>query len=86
MPEPLKIIVLEGDETGQELLVQACRVLDAEVLSLPQLELESYDLSLEKRRETDNAVVHDAARAMRELRLHLDGTEHILSGLMPAGA
>src|SRR3954452_9414252 len=29
---------------------------------------------------------HDPARAMRELRLHLDGTEHILSGLMPAGA
>lgn len=66
MPEPLKIIVLDGDETGQELLVQACRVLDADVLSLPQLELESFDLSLEHRRATDNEVVHEAARAMRD--------------------
>jgi isocitrate dehydrogenase (NAD+) len=66
MADPLKIIVLEGDETGQELLAQACRVLDAGVLSLPQLELEFYDLSLAKRRETNNEIVHDAARAMRE--------------------
>jgi DNA-binding FadR family transcriptional regulator len=34
----------------------------------------------------DALAAHDAARSMRELRLHLDGTEHILSGLMPAGA
>ena len=34
----------------------------------------------------DALAAHDAARAMHELRLHLDGTEHILSGLMPAGA
>jgi isocitrate/isopropylmalate dehydrogenase len=66
MPDPRKIIVLEGDETGQELLVQACRVLDPEVLSLPQLELESFDLSLDKRRRTGNEIVHAAARAMRE--------------------
>lgn len=39
MVEPLKIVVLEGDETGQELLEQACRVLDADVLALPRLEL-----------------------------------------------
>jgi isocitrate dehydrogenase (NAD+) len=60
----LKIIVLEGDETGQELLEQAVRVLDADLLGL-ELELESFDLSLEKRRETGNEVVHEAARAMR---------------------
>ena len=65
MAEALKIIVLEGDETGQELLEQSIRVLDPELLGL-ELELERYDLSLEKRRETANAVVHDAARAMRE--------------------
>jgi DNA-binding FadR family transcriptional regulator len=29
---------------------------------------------------------HDPTRAVRVLRMHLDGTEHILSGLMPAGA
>jgi len=37
-------------------------------------------------RLVDALATHDARRAMRELRLHLDGTEHILSGLMPAGA
>jgi isocitrate dehydrogenase (NAD+) len=66
MADPLRIIVLEGDETGQELLEQACRVLDSEALGLSALELESYDLSLERRRETRNEVVHEAARAMRE--------------------
>jgi isocitrate/isopropylmalate dehydrogenase len=63
--EPLKIIVLEGDQTGQELLEQALRVLDPEVIGL-EVEVERYDLSLERRRETANQVVHDAARAMRE--------------------
>jgi isocitrate dehydrogenase (NAD+) len=66
MPERLKIIVLDGDETGQELLLQACRVLDPDVLGVPQLELESFDLSLAKRRETNNEIVHEAARAMRD--------------------
>src|SRR5688572_10587108 len=62
---PLKIIVLEGDETGQELLEQSVRVLDADLLGIG-LELEYFDLSLEKRRETGNEVVHEAARAMCE--------------------
>ena len=65
MAETLKIIVLEGDETGQELLDQAVRVLDPDVLGVA-LELVNYDLSLEKRRETDNEIVHEAARAMLE--------------------
>jgi isocitrate dehydrogenase (NAD+) len=65
MPGPLKIIVLEGDETGQELLEQALRVMDPELLGL-ELALERYDLSLEHRRETGNEVVHEAARAMCE--------------------
>ena len=65
MGQPLKIIVLEGDETGQELLEQSVRVLDSSLLGL-ELELEHYDLSLEKRRETGNEIVHEAARAMRE--------------------
>jgi isocitrate/isopropylmalate dehydrogenase len=66
MPDPLKIVVLDGDETGQELLEQAVRVLDPELLGLRALELESYDLSLQARRETGNEVVFEAARAMRE--------------------
>ena len=65
MPDPLRIVVLEGDETGQELLEQAIRVLDTEVLQLP-LDLVRYDLSLENRRATNNAVVDEASRAMRE--------------------
>jgi isocitrate/isopropylmalate dehydrogenase len=56
---------MEGDETGQELLEQSIRVLDSELLGL-ELELVHYDLSLEKRRETGNDIVHEAARAMRE--------------------
>ena len=65
MADDLKIIVLEGDETGQELLEQAIRVLDPDVTGL-EAELVHYDLSLENRRETDNAVVTEAAEAMRE--------------------
>jgi isocitrate/isopropylmalate dehydrogenase len=65
MADPLKIVVLEGDETGQELLEQAIRVLDPELLGV-ELALEHFDLSLEKRRETGNEVVHEAARAMCE--------------------
>jgi len=65
MADALKIIVLEGDETGQELLDQAVRVLDPEVLGV-EIEQERFDLSLEKRRETGNEIVNEAARAMRE--------------------
>jgi isocitrate dehydrogenase (NAD+) len=60
-----RIIVLEGDETGQELLDQAIRVLDTSVTQV-EVELEHYDLSLGNRRSTNNDVVHAAARAMRE--------------------
>jgi isocitrate dehydrogenase (NAD+) len=61
----LKIVVLEGDETGQELLEQAIRVLDGDLLGV-ELELEMFDLSLQKRRSTGNEIVHEAARAMRD--------------------
>jgi isocitrate dehydrogenase (NAD+) len=61
----MKIVVLEGDETGQELLEQALRVVDPGVLGMDELELERFDLSLERRRETRNEVVHQAARAIR---------------------
>ena len=65
MADTARIIVLEGDETGQELLEQAVRVLDPSVTGV-DVELERYDLSLENRRQTGNAVVVEAARAMRE--------------------
>ena len=60
--------MLEGDQTGQELLEQALRVLDPDVLGLA-LELERFDLSLERRRATDNAVVHEAAARHARRRL-----------------
>src|SRR3954447_3459812 len=70
MPDALRIIVLEGDETGQELLDQALRVLDGDVIGI-DVDLERHDLSLEHRRATNNACVHEAARAMREAGLGL---------------
>jgi isocitrate/isopropylmalate dehydrogenase len=64
------IVVLEGDETGQELLVEALRVLDPDVVGM-QLAFEHYDLSLARRRETKNRVVHEAAAAMKRTGLGL---------------
>jgi isocitrate dehydrogenase (NAD+) len=64
------IVVLEGDETGQELLEEALRVLAPEVTGL-DVELPRYDLSLESRRSTENRVVHEAAAAVREAGLGL---------------
>jgi isocitrate/isopropylmalate dehydrogenase len=64
MPDA-RIIVLEGDETGQELLDQAIRVLDPGVTQV-DVELEHYDLSLDNRRRTNNDVVNAAARGMKE--------------------
>jgi isocitrate dehydrogenase (NAD+) len=68
--ETRTIVVLEGDQTGQELLEEALRVLAPDVIGL-ELELPRFDLSLERRRETQNAIVHDAAAAMREAGLGL---------------
>lgn len=59
------IIVLEGDQTGQELLEEAVRLLSPDVIGV-ELELARYDLSLENRRTTKNQVVRDAAAAMRQ--------------------
>jgi isocitrate dehydrogenase (NAD+) len=63
--EAKRIVVLEGDETGQELLEEALRVLQPDVIGL-ELELPRYDLSLEARRRTQNGVVHEAAAALKE--------------------
>jgi isocitrate dehydrogenase (NAD+) len=64
------IVVLEGDETGQELLEQSLRVLAPDVIGL-ELALPRFDLSLAKRRETQNAVVSEAAAAIRASGLGL---------------
>jgi isocitrate/isopropylmalate dehydrogenase len=68
MTDSLKIVILEGDETGQELLDEALRVLHPDVVGL-ELELDRYDTSLENRRATGNEVVSDAASSMRECGL-----------------
>ena len=60
--------MLEGDETGQELLDQALRVLDPEVVGIA-LEFERFDLSLENRRATRNRVCEEAAARMAETGL-----------------
>ena len=68
--EPKAVVVLEGDETGQELLEEALRVLRPDVLGL-ELDFPRYDLSVENRRATENEVVYEAARAIREHGLGL---------------
>jgi isocitrate/isopropylmalate dehydrogenase len=64
------IVVLEGDQTGQDLLEEALRVLAPEVIGI-ELELPRFDLSLENRRATQNGVVYEAAAAIREHGLGL---------------
>jgi isocitrate/isopropylmalate dehydrogenase len=64
------IVVLEGDQTGQELLAESLRVLEESVIDIP-LNFERYDLSLEKRRETNNQIVQDASAAMKQHKLGL---------------
>jgi isocitrate dehydrogenase (NAD+) len=59
------IAVLEGDQTGQELLEEALRVLAPEVIAV-ELDFPRYDLSLVNRRATENGIVYDAAAAIRE--------------------
>ena len=66
----LEIVALEGDQTGQELLEQALRVLDTAVLGIG-IELIRFDLSLENRRRTQNAVCEEAADEMRRTGLGL---------------
>jgi isocitrate dehydrogenase (NAD+) len=65
-----EIVVCDGDETGQELLCEALRVLDPALLGI-DLGLVHFDLSLENRRATANAVVREAAAAMRATGLGL---------------
>jgi isocitrate dehydrogenase (NAD+) len=64
------IVVLEGDQTGQELLEEALRTLQADVIGF-ELSFPRFDLSLGKRRATQNAVVYEAAAAIREQGLGL---------------
>ncbi|TAK10760.1 MAG: isocitrate dehydrogenase [Anaerolineae bacterium] len=59
------IAILHGDQTGEELLLEALRVLDPAITGV-ELDYEHFDLSLANRRKTENEVVRQAARAMCE--------------------
>jgi len=60
------IAVLHGDQTGEELLKEALRLLEPGVLGV-EVKTHDFDLSLEERRRTRNQCVLDAAAALREL-------------------
>jgi isocitrate dehydrogenase (NAD+) len=62
------IIVMRGDQTGQELLEEALRVLAPDIISIP-LHFKTFDLSLNNRRATKNQVVLDAAEAVKQYKL-----------------
>jgi len=69
MDKPV-VVVMKGDQTGQELLDEALRVLDPGVTGAP-IQFEEYDLGLAERRRTRNEVVMEAAHAMRRHRYGL---------------
>ncbi|HVA22090.1 MAG TPA: isocitrate/isopropylmalate family dehydrogenase [Candidatus Micrarchaeia archaeon] len=64
VPGGTVITVLHGDQTGEELLQEALRVLDPTVVGVP-LRLASFDCSVGARRRTGNGVLHQAARHLR---------------------
>jgi isocitrate dehydrogenase (NAD+) len=68
--DPNTIVVLEGDETGQELLEEALRVVAPDVIGF-ELRLPRFDLSLASRRATENRIVYEAAHALRDHGLGL---------------
>ena len=42
------VVILKGDQTGQELLVEALRVLQPGVIGIDDLRFEEFDLSARK--------------------------------------
>lgn len=61
-PSMPTIIVMHGDQTGEELLAEALRVLQPAVIRQP-LQFVDYDLSLDSRRASQNKVVWESAEA-----------------------
>ncbi len=57
--------MLHGDQTGEELLLQALRLVDRDLVGI-EMGLLHFDLSLSRRRESRNRVVLEAAGALRE--------------------
>ncbi len=67
---PPTIVILHGDQTGEELLQQAMRVIDPGLLGF-EMRFADFDLSLENRRKSQNDIVREAAIAMRKSGLGL---------------
>jgi isocitrate dehydrogenase (NAD+) len=67
-PNARTIVVMHGDQTGEELLREALRVLVPDVIGV-DLDFQHFDLSLENRRATQNSVVMEAAAAMNQTGL-----------------
>lgn len=65
MPDKKTVVVMTGDQTGQELLEEALRVLEAKVIGF-EIDFQFFDLSLENRRKTNNKIVFEAAAAMKK--------------------
>lgn len=62
------IVVLQGDQTGQELLDEGLRVLAPDVTRV-DVAFETFDLSLANRRKTKNKIVFQAAERAKETGL-----------------
>lgn len=65
MQETKTVVVMKGDQTGQELLDEALRILQPEVIGF-EIMFDVFDLGLENRRKTNNDVVYEAAQAMKK--------------------
>jgi isocitrate/isopropylmalate dehydrogenase len=79
------IVVLRGDETGQELLEESLRLLQPDVIGFP-IELRPYDLSLDHRRRTANRVIYEAAAAMCEVGFGLKAATVTPEGRQDVGS
>src|SRR4029078_4788975 len=83
--DPRRIGILGGDQTGQELLEAALRVLQPDVVGL-ELSFPQFDLSLESRRATANGRGHEAARAIVDDGLGLKAATVTPEGIDDVGS
>lgn len=85
MDQSRTIVVMRGDQTGQELLDEALRVLSPAILP-PNINFKTFDLSLENRRATKNQVVYDAAEAVKQYGLGIKAATITPSGANDVGS
>ncbi len=67
-PNARTIVVMHGDQTGEELLQEALRVLAPEVIR-QELDFLHFDISLANRRATKNGVLKEVAAALNRTGL-----------------